>query len=76
MGADHRVVKFFFALPTQNTVGDTTSPGSRAVPLPPTENPALERRDLRDGIEWFPVAANIENLQVQYAIGDSDVFID
>ena len=48
----------------------------RINPLPPTENPALERRDLRDGIEWFPVAANIENLQVQYAIGDSDVFID
>jgi len=48
----------------------------RINPLPPTENPALERRDLREGVDWHPVAANIENLQVQYALGDSDVFVD
>ena len=48
----------------------------RINPLPPTENPALERRDLREGTTWFPVANNIENLPVQYAIGDSDVFQD
>jgi len=48
----------------------------RINPLPPADNPALERRDLRDGSDWFPVAANIENLQVQYALGDSDVFVD
>ena len=48
----------------------------RINPLPPADNPALERRDLRDGTDWYPVAANIENLQVQYALGDSDVFVD
>lgn len=48
----------------------------RINPLPPADNPALERRDLRDGSTWYPVASNIENLQVQYAIGDSDVFVD
>jgi len=48
----------------------------RINPLPPAESPALERRDLREGPTWYPVASNIENLQVQYAIGDSDVFED
>ena len=48
----------------------------RINPLPPADNPALERRDLREGSTWYPVANNIENLQVQYAIGDSDVFQD
>jgi hypothetical protein len=48
----------------------------RINPLPPAENPSLERRDLREGSTWYPVASNIENLQVQYAIGDSDVFED
>ncbi|HEX9725184.1 MAG TPA: prepilin-type N-terminal cleavage/methylation domain-containing protein [Vicinamibacteria bacterium] len=48
----------------------------RINPLPPAESPALERRDLREGPTWYPVAANIENLQVQFAIGDSDVFED
>ena len=48
----------------------------RINPPPPASNPALERRDLREGPTWYPVASNIENLQVQYAIGDSDIFND
>ncbi|MGH9459762.1 MAG: prepilin-type N-terminal cleavage/methylation domain-containing protein [Vicinamibacteria bacterium] len=48
----------------------------RINPLPPADNPTLERRDLREGSTWYPVASNIENLQVQFAIGDSDVFED
>jgi hypothetical protein len=48
----------------------------RINPLPPADNPMLERRDLGAGGEWIPVATNIENLQVQYALGDSDVFVD
>ena len=51
----------------------------RINPLPPTANPMLERRDLADpdpvtrGL-WVPVAANIENLQVQYSQGFGQLF--
>jgi type II secretory pathway pseudopilin PulG len=50
----------------------------RVNPLPPADGVSLERREV--GIDgdntWYPVANNIENLQVQYAVGDSDVFVD
>jgi prepilin-type N-terminal cleavage/methylation domain-containing protein len=46
----------------------------RINPLPPTPNPTLERRDLStDGI-WTPVAANIENLQFEYAPRGTGIF--
>ena len=48
----------------------------RIFPLPPTENPALERRDLALGEDWVPVSANIENLQVQYTQGIVENFQD
>jgi type II secretory pathway pseudopilin PulG len=49
----------------------------RINPLPPAPNPVLERRDLGiTGGVWTPVSNNIENLQVQYAVGTSDVFQD
>jgi hypothetical protein len=48
----------------------------RVNPLPPAENPALERRDLALGEPWNPVGTNIENLQVQYAQGTADLFED
>lgn len=48
----------------------------RINPLPPTPNPALERRDLSTGEPWIPVAGNIENLQLQYAQGVSNNFVD
>ena len=51
----------------------------RIFPLPPAENPALERRDLAltgDAGEWTPVAANIENLQIQYSQGLVENFQD
>jgi type IV pilus assembly protein PilW len=50
----------------------------RINPLPPAENPSLERREVggdADGT-WYPVASNIENLQVQYALGNTDLFLD
>ena len=48
----------------------------RINPPPPTENPILERRDLSTGAVWSAVSNNIENLQVQYALGTSDIFVD
>jgi prepilin-type N-terminal cleavage/methylation domain-containing protein len=48
----------------------------RVNPLPPAPNPMLERRDLALGSDWIPVSSNIENLQVQYAVGMSDIFND
>ncbi len=48
----------------------------RIFPLPPTENPSLERRDLALGGDWTPVAANIENLQIQYSQGLVENFQD
>ncbi|MFQ5791368.1 MAG: hypothetical protein ACE5JI_12930, partial [Acidobacteriota bacterium] len=51
----------------------------RINPLPPTPNPVLERRDLSDPLsplDWIPVAHNIENLQVQYALGSNPNFVD
>ena len=51
----------------------------RINPLPPAENPALERRDLAlTGVagQWTPLAANIENLQIQYTQGIVENFQD
>jgi type II secretory pathway pseudopilin PulG len=48
----------------------------RINPLPPSPNPTLERRDLSNGEPWIPVAKNIENLQFQYALGNSNNFVD
>lgn len=48
----------------------------RINPLPPDPNPMLERRDLALGLDWIPVSNNIENLQVQYAAGNFDIFLD
>jgi len=48
----------------------------RVNPLPPSPNPTLERRDLSNGEPWIPVAINIENLQLQYALGNSMNFVD
>ena len=39
-------------------------------------NPALERRDLSDGSGWLAVAHNIENLQIQYGVGDAPALQD
>ena len=48
----------------------------RINPPPPTANPILERRDVAVGANWTPVSNNIENLQVQYAVGNSNIFTD
>ena len=48
----------------------------RVNPLPPAENPALERRDLALGTDWIPVSGNIENLQVLYTQGVIENFED
>jgi len=48
----------------------------RIFPLPPTENPSLQRRDLALGGDWTPLSANIENLQVQYSQGIVENFQD
>jgi prepilin-type N-terminal cleavage/methylation domain-containing protein len=48
----------------------------RINPLPPAANPMLERRDLSTGEPWTPVSANIENLQVQYGVGNATTFVD
>ena len=51
----------------------------RINPLPPAANPRLERRDLSDTFApgvWTPVANNIENLQVQFALGTTNNFVD
>jgi hypothetical protein len=50
--------------------------GNRINPFPPSERPALERRDLATGEDWAPLAANIENLQVLYTQGFGDDFLD
>ena len=39
------------------------------------EKPALERRDLSVTAEWIPVSEHIDNLQVEYGIGDSPTFM-
>lgn len=43
----------------------------RVSPPPPVGNPTLERRDLSTSAEWISVAHNIENLQIQYGVGDA-----
>ncbi len=48
----------------------------RVNPLPPSENPQLERRDAVTGEPWSTVASNIENLQVQYVQGLNETFED
>lgn len=48
----------------------------RVNPLPPAENPTLERRDVALGDPWMPIAVNIENLQIQYAQGMAEAFED
>jgi Prokaryotic N-terminal methylation motif len=48
----------------------------RVNPPPPSASPSLERRDASVGEPWTPVASNIENLQVQYAQGVGDGFVD
>ncbi len=48
----------------------------RVNPLPPAPSPSLERRDAASGEPWTPVAANIENLQIQYGQGIVDDFED
>jgi len=48
----------------------------RVNPPPPTPNPDLERRDLTRVEPWTAVSRNIENLQVQYAVGAGNVFVD
>ena len=45
-------------------------------PIPPADNPALERREVTLGEPWTPVAANIENLQFQYSQGTELIFRD
>ena len=42
----------------------------------PAQSPSLERRDLALNEPWSSVAANIENLQVQYVQGLSEDFLD
>jgi hypothetical protein len=48
----------------------------RVNPLPPTPNPNLERRDLSLAEPWIAVSRNIENLQIQYAVGSSNLFVN
>jgi type II secretory pathway pseudopilin PulG len=48
----------------------------RLNPMPPADNPQLERRDVALGEPWSPVAGNIENLQIQYGQGLNEVFED
>ncbi|TDI34594.1 MAG: hypothetical protein E2P02_29805 [Acidobacteria bacterium] len=48
----------------------------RVNPLPPADSPTLERRDLALSEEWIPVSSNIENLQLQYAQGMSQLYED
>jgi hypothetical protein len=48
----------------------------RINPLPPADNPSLERRDLALGTDWIPVSGNIENLQIQYTQGLVENFED
>jgi len=48
----------------------------RVNPLPPADNPQLERRDAALGELWSPVAGNIENLQFQYGQGMNEAFAD
>ena len=48
----------------------------RVNPLPPAARPALERRDLALSEEWIPVSSDIENLQLQYAQGMSELYED
>jgi hypothetical protein len=43
---------------------------------PPVGNPTLERRDLSEDPRWLAVAHNVENLQIQYGIGDSQALQD
>jgi len=48
----------------------------RVNPLPPADNPSLERRNLGTGEDWAPLAANIEDFQVQYGIGEGGAWTD
>jgi prepilin-type N-terminal cleavage/methylation domain-containing protein len=49
----------------------------RINPLPPAANPVLERRDLSmigEAGQWTPVGRNVENLQVEFAVGTNPAF--
>jgi prepilin-type N-terminal cleavage/methylation domain-containing protein len=48
----------------------------RVNPLPPTPHPNLERRDVSMGEAWTMVSENVEDLQLQYATGGSEDFMD
>jgi hypothetical protein len=48
----------------------------RINPIPPADNPALERWNFGLGEDWTPVAPNIENLQVRYSQGIVESFED
>ena len=65
--------------PTCSIIGVFRVIQYRINPLPPADSPNLERRDLSvtgDGGQWFPVAMNVENLQVQFAVGGTSNFED
>ena len=48
----------------------------RINPLPPADNPSLQRRNIGLGEDWNAVSANIENLQFQYSQGTAQLFED
>jgi hypothetical protein len=48
----------------------------RIHPLPPAPHPNLERRDLSKGEAWTQVADNVEDLQLLYATGATESFVD
>lgn len=48
----------------------------RVNPLPPADNPTMERRELGAGEDWIPLAANIEDFQVQYGVGSAANWVD
>ncbi|MEE9264035.1 MAG: hypothetical protein V3V11_06235, partial [Vicinamibacteria bacterium] len=48
----------------------------RVNPLPPADNPSLERRDVGAGEDWSPLAVNIEDFQLQYGVGSAAIWVD
>ena len=48
----------------------------RVDPVPPADNPTLERRDLGAGEDWIPLAANIEDFPLQYGVGSAAAWVD
>jgi prepilin-type N-terminal cleavage/methylation domain-containing protein len=48
----------------------------RVNPLPPADNPTMERRDVGAGEDWIPLAANIEDFQLQYGVGSAANWVD